>query len=169
MALRNRSGIGYPHRMQSILILGAAVWPNGPSPTLRRRAAHAARLWHANPEAEIIACGGLGQHPPSEADAMHDLLIAGGVAESAIEREDQSSNTLENIKFGAQLAKGDEIIIVTDTYHARRALMVARHFGLNATADCPDPTGRHIKHRLREVIAVLGYWVKLRAMPQVKR
>jgi uncharacterized SAM-binding protein YcdF (DUF218 family) len=149
--------------MQTILILGAAVRQNGPSPTLRRRTAHAATLWHAQPDAQIIACGGLGAYPPTEAAAMRDLLVAVGVRDGAITLEDQSTNTLENIRNGAQLARFDTIIIVTDRYHARRALMVARHLGLNARADCPEPIGWHIKQRLREVIATMKYKVKLRA------
>ncbi len=99
---------------------------------------------------------------------MRDLLVAGGVSDGAITLEDKSTNTLENIRNGARLAAFDAVIIVTDGYHARRALMVARHFGLNARADCPEPAGWHIKQRLREVIAILGYKVKLAAKRQVE-
>ena len=154
--------------MQTILILGAAVWQNGPSPTLRRRTAHAATLWHAQPGAQIVACGGLGAHPPTEAAAMREMLVADGVRDGAITLEDQSTNTLENIRNGARLATFDTIIIVTDRYHARRALMVARHFGLDARANCPKPKGWHIKQRLREVIAILGYKMKLGAKRQAE-
>ncbi|MDX8351680.1 YdcF family protein [Cognatiyoonia sp. IB215182] len=150
--------------MTAIILLGAAVWPNGPSPTLRRRSAHAATLWHAERAAQIIACGGFGAHPPSEAAAMRDLLIAAGVPESAIVLEDQSTTTLENIQNALPLLPGKEVIIVTDRYHAKRALMVARHFGLQATADCPQMDEMGLRLRLREMLARRVYARKLRQL-----
>ena len=41
--------------MTTILILGAAVWRNGPSPTLLRRTRHAAALYHRCGAARLIA------------------------------------------------------------------------------------------------------------------
>ncbi len=150
--------------MTTILILGAAVWANGPSPTLRRRTAHAAALWQTMPAARLIPCGGLGRHPPTEAAAMQALLIAQGVPPSQITPEDRSTNTLENIRNGARLAWGDDLIIVTDPYHARRALLVARHFGLTARADCPAPLPGQARQRWRDRLALVGYWLRLLAV-----
>lgn len=152
--------------MHTILILGAAVWPEGPSPTLRRRTLHAARLWHAQPDAALIPCGGLGQHPPTEAAAMRDLLLGAGIAADAITLEDQSTTTFENIRNAARLITGRSVTIVTDPYHASRALMVARHFGLDACADCPLSEIGQSRHLLREALARIGYRVKLRQTPR---
>ena len=58
------------------LVLGAAVWPGGrPSPTLRRRALKAAALWHEGQVRAIIGCGGVGRHPPSEAEVIRALCL----------------------------------------------------------------------------------------------
>ena len=96
---------------------------------------------------------------------MRDLLVADGVSDAAITLEDQSTNTLENIRNGARLAKSAKIIIVTDRYHARRALMVARHLRLDASADCPAPVPGQWRHRCREAVAMVGYWMRLRVTP----
>ena len=80
------------------IVLGAAVWPGGaPSPTLIRRAATAAALWHAGAVGGIVATGGVGRHPPSEAELIRLLLAERGVPERAVLIEDRSHTTLENL------------------------------------------------------------------------
>lgn len=152
--------------MDAILILGAAVWANGPSPTLRRRTLHAAGLWHAGQAPAIIPCGGQRDHPPTEAAAMHALLVENGVDGAQIHCDDQSTNTLENIRNARRLMSLHDVIIVTDAYHAKRAAMVARHFGLNASLSCPPPTRSHLRQHLREMIALPAYAWKLRRTPR---
>ncbi|SDE83510.1 YdcF family protein [Limimaricola pyoseonensis] len=150
------------------LILGAAVWPDGPSPTLRRRTLHAARLWHEGHVAHLVPCGGLGRHPPAEARAMRALLLAEGVPEEAIHPEDRSTTTLENIRFALPLlgAIGTrEVVVVTDLPHLPRALLTARRLGLKATGSAPRGgarLGAQLRLALREIPACAAYWWRLR-------
>ena len=159
--------------MAVILILGAAVWPNGASPTLRRRALHASALWKADPDAWLIATGGLGKHAPAEATAIKDILVGQGVPANQILQEAHSTTTLENIRNALSMIRlldAGTVTLVTDGYHAKRALMVARHFGLDAETSSPslsttgfaDATRRHT----RETFARLSYRAKLRRTPR---
>lgn len=157
----------YVNLMDAMLILGAAVWLDGPSPTLRRRTAHAAMLWHQGAAPLIIPCGGIGQHPPSEAAAMADLLLADGVPEHAIRLEDQSTTTLENIRNARALFDGRDVLIITDRYHARRAAMVARHFHLRPQLSCPDLPHIALQQHLREALARPAYALRLRRTPRI--
>ncbi len=154
--------------MDAIIILGAAVWADGPSPTLRRRTLHAARLWHNGAAPQVIPCGGLGQHGPTEAEVMRQLLISEGVHDDQIILEDQSKNTLENLRNAKHLLSGDRVLIVTDHYHGPRAAMVARHFGLQATILSPSLKGTHLptqlRNYLREAGAIPAYALRLRVM-----
>ncbi|MEC3862698.1 YdcF family protein [Mesobacterium sp. TK19101] len=148
--------------LPTAIVLGAAVWPGGqPSPTLRRRALHAARLWHRGKVGTIIACGGLGQHPPSEAEVIRDLCIAEGVDPAAIRLEDRSATTEENLRLALPLLETRQVIIVTDHYHAPRARLVARRLGLDARSSSPPLRGSkpraQIKAGLREIPAYLWY------------
>ncbi len=152
--------------MDAILILGAAVWPNGPSPTLKRRTTHAARLWHAGRAPLIIPCGGLGAHAPTEAAAMQAILEAENVPADAIICEDQSTTTLENIRNAKRLLPGRRVIIVTDRYHGPRALMVARHLRLTAEIDAPQMPHIPLRQHLREILARPAYALKLRKLPR---
>lgn len=152
--------------MSTILILGAAVWPDGrPSPALERRTAHALALWRAGAGSRIVCCGGLGRHAPSEAEVMARLLQEAGVPAEAILREERSTSTYENIAFARACLAEPRVVIVTDPYHAPRAVVIARRLGLEPRADCPDHRASP-KARAREGFAwiKLGWWL-LRGAP----
>lgn len=147
------------HQMDAILILGAAVWSDGPSPTLRRRALHGAALWHAGIAPLILPCGGRGRFPPTEAMAITALLIAAGVPPSAIVIEDRSTTTLENIRFALPILRthgATRVMIVTDITHGPRAALVARHFGLHARTSAPPLRGSDPRSLLRQAVRELG-------------
>lgn len=159
-----------PWTGRAALILGAAVHAAGPSPTLRRRTLHAAGLWAAGAVDWLVPCGGLGRHPPTEAAAMRAVLLAAGVPDGAIHLEGQSTNTVENIALALPILRGlgcDNVVLVTDRTHARRALLIARRLGLDAIASCPGPAPWQVALRqsLREVPATaLTLW-RLRRHP----
>lgn len=151
------------------LILGAAVHADGPSPSLRRRTLHAAQLWHAGRVGHLIPCGGLGRHPPAEAQAMRDLLLAAGVPDSAITPEPASTTTRENIALALPILArlgAREVVIVTDRWHAPRARLIARRLGLHARADAPPLAGTRplvqARMALREVAAYAADWWRFR-------
>ncbi len=149
---------------RAALVLGAAIWPGGqPSPTLRRRARHAARLYHAGAVTHIIGCGGPGRHPPAEAEAIARICLEAGVPAAALLREDTSTRTLENIARARPLLArigAREAVIVTDRYHAPRAWLTARALGLRARVSCPAPRGTSrralARSWLREAAAILA-------------
>jgi uncharacterized SAM-binding protein YcdF (DUF218 family) len=140
--------------MKVALILGAAVWPGGtPSPTLARRTLHAASLWHRGEVEALIPCGGLGRHPPTEAEAMHRILLSDGVPPGAIRLEDRSRSTLENIRLALPILSelgATGAVIVTDATHAPRARLIARRLGLPATSSSPSLRGGHLPTTLRQ-------------------
>lgn len=152
------------------LVLGAAVWPGGvPSPTLRRRAEHAAALFLSGEVTQIITTGGLGKHAPTEASVAAEVCRAAGVPPDAIRCEERSTTTLENIRFACGLfpdIKDLPLVIVTDRYHAPRARLVGRHLGLDVRSTSPrgqgTPLHRRMRSGLREAPAYLWYMIKLR-------
>lgn len=152
--------------MKTALILGAAVWADGPSPTLRRRTLRAAQLYHDGEVDQLIACGGLGKHPPSEAAAMYDLLVSAGVPAGAITLEDQSTTTGENIAMAVPLLKTRDVVIVTDWYHGPRARLVARRNGLRAKSVASSMKGAkaavQIRAVLREIPAYVAYALRIK-------
>lgn len=95
---------------------------------------------------------------------MKDLLLAQDVPQDMIHLEDQSTTTYENLRNARrilhQLAITD-IIIVTDSYHGPRALMVARALRLKAQVAAPPVQAVGLPLRLRrfrhEAVALPGY------------
>lgn len=156
--------------MRIALVLGAAVWSGGrASPALRRRALHAAGLWHAGRVEAILGCGGVGRHPPSEAEAIHALCRAAGVPESALHLEPRSATTRENVTFALPILRAmgaTEAVIVTDPYHAPRARLLARQLGLKARSDSPSWRGlgrrQLARHLPREALALAATVLRLR-------
>ncbi|MEM8751019.1 MAG: YdcF family protein [Pseudomonadota bacterium] len=158
----------------AIVVLGAAVWPNGqPSPTLERRALEAASQYHAGSAPVIIGSGGTGEHPPSEAEMIARLCVENGVPVDCVLEEAQSTTTMENALYSGQILRlqnATKILVVTDSYHLPRALMCFRSLGFAADGAAPDRRYSAIPIRklawqwLREAIALPFYFVRLRIL-----
>jgi uncharacterized SAM-binding protein YcdF (DUF218 family) len=148
----------------AILVLGAAVWPGGrPSPTLRRRTLHAARLWAEGRANTMIPCGGTGRHPPAEAEVMRRLLLEEGVPDTAIHPETRSTTTGENIRFALPILAGlgiSSVLIVSDAFHLPRARLLARRAGLSVETSAPPWASARlsvqVRGALREIPAYLA-------------
>ena len=157
-----------PPQPRIAVVLGAAVWPGGtPSPTLRRRAAHAVALYHAGRVDAVLGCGGTGRHGPAEAVVIARLCRDAGVPDSAIGIEDRSATTRENLTHArALLPRGAAVVIVTDPYHAPRARLLARQLGLAATHSCPAARrigpSQWLRHLPREALALIATLLRLR-------
>lgn len=163
----------------AVVILGAAVRPDGtPSPALRARV-QAARAWgeRQTPPALYVPTGAIGTNPPAECVAMAAVLIAAGVPEARILQEPTGTDTLSSVLACIRLlrARGHagEVRVATHGYHLPRALALFRLAGLPARA-VPPPAGpaesgqqRQWSWRLREIPAVpydaaLMIWARLR-------
>jgi uncharacterized SAM-binding protein YcdF (DUF218 family) len=149
------------------IILGAAVWPGGvPSPTLKLRAEHGARLFLEGKVGGIIASGGIGRHPPAEAEVIWEVCTAMGVPADVIQMEDRSTTTARNLALSQPLLDDPTgpVVIVTDLYHLPRARLVARRLGMRATGSAPPLKGRSpwrfAKMCLREVPALAWYLIR---------
>lgn len=157
-------------RPRVALVLGAAVWAGGqPSPTLARRARHAAGLYRADRVDVIIGCGGLGDHPPTEASVIAALCQGEGVPEAALIEEGTSTSTRENLTSALPLIaqlQPRAVILVTDPYHAPRARLIARQLGLSVCSDCPPLRAigprQWLRNIPREALALLATLLRLR-------
>jgi uncharacterized SAM-binding protein YcdF (DUF218 family) len=109
-----------------IIVLGSGLRRDGsPGDALRRRSLWAAENWQAGYAQNIICTGGQSPNQRrSEASACREILVANGVAESAIYLEDQSRSTEENAIYSKVIidANGwESAILITDPFHMLRA------------------------------------------------
>lgn len=129
--------------VDAIVVMGAAQYDGRPSPQLAARLDHVVELWPEGYAPLVVVTGG--NRPGdrfTEAEASAAYLVERGVPETAILQENDGSDTIDSLQGVADLlaARGlDEVLIVTDPYHALRARMVASEVGLTAYVS-PTPT-----------------------------
>ena len=116
-----------------LIVLGAQVRPTGPSVALTSRLDAAYAYLIDNEQTMCIVSGGQGPNEPvSEAAAMEAYLIERGLDPARIIREDQSHNTVENIRNSMAFIDptSDHVLIVTNDYHLFRGMAIARKQGI---------------------------------------
>lgn len=128
------------------IVLGAAVWDDQPSPVFEERIKHAIELYQTGRVKAIIFTGGMGQGDSiAEAIAASRYAIERGASSRAVFCETASHFTHENLLGAKAIVEQqhfDRVLIVSDPLHMRRAMSMARDFGLNAYS-APTPTSRY--------------------------
>lgn len=128
---------------QAIIVLGAAQYDGVPSPVLAGRLDHAVELYEAGLAPIIVVTGG--KQPGdrfTEAAAGFAYLRGAGVPEAAILREEQGASTWEQLAATSRFlgdASIDDVILVSDDYHAYRVRRIAEELGLSAQVSPVDP------------------------------
>ncbi|TQV76231.1 YdcF family protein [Denitrobaculum tricleocarpae] len=125
---------GKKRKYDVIVVLGAAVWSRGrPSPTLDRRVRRGLELFRAGEADRLLFTGGLGRHPPAEAEVMRRIALDEGIDTSRIEVESASRNTMENAVNSAKIMTDrgwNSAVLVSDRIHLPRAALVFRSLGI---------------------------------------
>ncbi len=153
-----------------IIVLGSAVWPNErPSPSLGARTEHAIELYRDAYASHLILSGGLGHHPPEEAEVMRRLAVEAGIPREALILDREAHSTWESLLDARDImrARGwDTALIVSDPFHMKRSLLMAGDIGLAAhgspALDSPTYTfpARRLHYTSQEVLALWWYLVQ---------
>ena len=120
-----------PDNLDYLIVLGAQVYKNGPSPVLKFRLDKAYEYLSANPETRCIVTGGQGSNEPfTEASCMADYLVKRGIDSGRIILEDKSTTTAQNLTNSMKLISADNttntIGILTNDFHMFRAMQIAQ-------------------------------------------
>lgn len=146
-----------------LLILGAGLFGETPSPELRERLNKGLEYMNKNPQSTIIVSGGKGSGENiTEAEAMKRYLVKHGISESRIIKEEKSTSTFENIKFTKEIIENFDkrdnpsLAIVSNDFHLFRAKFLAKRHGFTAYG-YPARTPLWIipNHYVREYFAVI--------------
>ena len=151
-----------------LVVLGAAVYGDRPSLTLVRRLEGARDYLLAYPDSVAVVSGGMGPgETVTEAQAMHDWLLAEGIPEERIWMEPKATSTLENLRFSFDVIREhggepeDQVAIVSSAYHLYRAKLISRQLGVEA-AGVAAPWGYFfvmLNYFIREAFGVTHFWV----------
>ena len=140
------------------VVLGAAVWGSDVSPVFRERINHGIDLYRKGKVRKLIFTGGQGNKgEPTESSAARQYALHSGVPANDILIEEQSHTTYENILYAKQLADAyglQNVLIVSDPLHMKRAMAMARDMGLAAD---PSPTPSTKYQGLRSQATLLAH------------
>lgn len=144
--------------VDAIVVLGAAQYDGRPSPVLEARLGHALALYEAG-HAPIIVTTGSNQEGDrfTQGFTGFTYLRDQGVPESDLRIVVDGTNTFEELSATANVLRdeglGDRVLLVSDPYHALRAVEVAREVGMRAWFS-PTNLDSSIRQLLRETAGV---------------
>jgi uncharacterized SAM-binding protein YcdF (DUF218 family) len=156
------------YKEDAIIVLGAGIKGERIGTNLQKRLDTAIEYHKENQEAVIVVSGGQGPYEDiSEALAMERYLIANGIPQDKIIKEDRSTSTKENFEFSKKLldlrfGEGKyKAAYITNGYHIYRAGLVAEDVGFNGMTHihAETPWYTAIPNGLREVLAVMKTWL----------
>lgn len=126
-------------KVDYIIVLGARLYGDMPSPALLERLKVAYKYSKENENVKIVVSGGQGSGEyVSEAYAMEKYLVDNGIESTRIIKEDKSTTTFENLKISlGKIREVDDsedikILISTNKYHVFRAKLLAKRLGIAA-------------------------------------
>ena len=153
------------HDADTILILGAGVTESGqPSAILKERLDAAVALYENGAAPKILITAAGPSAARDETVVMERYLLNAGIPNGVMETDPEGFSTSASMRNAAELFGVKRPIIVTQSYHLPRSIMLARHKGM-------DPIGAMAEQRIypeqvwwdaREIGARIKDWVLIR-------
>lgn len=156
---------------QIMVILGCQVKSWGPSILLQDRLDKALDYLEEHPDMTVVVSGGQGPDEHiTEAQAMYDYLVVHGVNGEQILLEEESHNTVQNLKYTRELLESEgydltaDIVVVSNGFHLTRVQMLwERVWGSGDNLSTLAAPSSHMPSRLkmyiREPIALVKSFV----------
>jgi uncharacterized SAM-binding protein YcdF (DUF218 family) len=124
-------------KVDSVIVLGAGLKGDKPTLVLQERLNYTIEYLNKNTAAIAVVSGGQGVGEiMTEAEGMRRYLIAHGISENRIIKEEKSTSTYENMIFSKKIyeetigKKLDKVMIITNDFHMFRSKHLAKRIGL---------------------------------------
>ena len=138
-----------------IIILGAGIWGDKPSPMLEDRLLEGIKLYQNNVSDKIIMSGDHGRKEYDEVNIMKNYAIEKGIPSENIFMDHAGFSTYESIYRARDIFKAKKIVIVTQKYHLYRAIYIANQLGIEAYGVGADPR-QYVGATYRELREILA-------------
>ena len=123
---------GHPTRFDVVVVLGSPAQPDGtPSFEERERVLEGVREMRRTHTAFLLLTGGAAHGPWVESDVMAQVATRAGVPETAILRERQATNTLQNVYYTRRLMQQrgwNSAEFVSSPSHTPRVALILEHY-----------------------------------------
>lgn len=138
-----------------IIILGAGIWGDEPSPMLQDRLEEGIKLYKEGVAPKIIMSGDHSREEYDEVNIMKQYAIDKGVPSEDIFMDHAGFSTYESIYRAKEIFDAKNIVLVTQEYHLYRAIYIANQFDLNAYGVNADPRkyAGQLYREAREILA----------------
>lgn len=138
-----------------ILVLGAGIWGDKPSPMLEDRLLTGIELYNKKVSNKIVMSGDHGQEEYDEVNIMKQYAIDNGIESSDIFMDHAGFSTYESIYRIKEIFNAKKVVIVTQKYHLHRALYIAEQLGIEAYGVNSDPRKYQgqLFREIREILA----------------
>lgn len=143
------------NNIDCILILGAGIWGDKPSPMLQDRLDEGIKLYKKGLSSKIIMSGDHGKEEYDEVNVMKSYAIEKGVPSKDIFMDHAGFSTYESVYRSKEVFEVKKMIIVTQKYHLYRALYIADRLDINAYGVNSNPKkySGQIFREVREILA----------------
>ena len=156
--------------LDCIVVLGAGIRGERPSPMLEDRLLTSVDLYRENISNKIIVSGDHGRVHYDEVNVMKNYLIDKDIQSEDIFMDHAGFSTYDSIYRTKEIFKTKKVVIVTQKYHLYRALYIADKLGLEAygiDAGIREYRGQ-TKRDIREIIARTKDFIKCIFKPNPK-
>ena len=138
-----------------IIVLGAGIWGDKPSPMLQDRLDEAIKLYEIGVAPKIIMSGDHGRTSYDEVNIMKDYAINKGIPSEDIFMDHAGFSTYESIYRAKEIFEVKKPVVVTQKYHLYRALHISNSLDLNAVGVNADPRlySGQLYREFREILA----------------
>ena len=151
----NNSDYTKLENIDCIIVLGAGIWGDKPSPMLEDRLLEGINLYNNNVSNKIIMSGDHGREEYDEVNIMKNYAIEKGVPSENIFMDHAGFSTYESIYRAKEIFKAKKVVIVTQKYHLYRALYIANQLRLEAYGVGSDPR-KYVGATYRELREILA-------------
>jgi len=138
-----------------IIVLGAGVWGESPSPMLQDRLLESIDLYKKGVSSKIIMSGDHGREEYDEVNVMKQYAIDNGVPSEDIFMDHAGFSSYDSIYRVKEIFGAEKIVIVTQKYHLYRALYIANSLGIEAYGVGADPR-QYVGAMYREIREILA-------------
>lgn len=140
---------------ECILVLGAGIWGDKPSPMLEDRLLQAISLYENGVAPKIIMSGDHSKENYDEVNIMKQFAIDKGVPSEDIFMDHAGVSSYDSLYRAKEIFDVKNLVIVTQKYHLYRSLYIANQLDLQAygiSSNLREYPGQWYRE-LREILA----------------
>lgn len=142
-------------KMDCILVLGAGIWGDKPSPMLEDRLLQAISLYEKKVAPKIIMSGDHSKENYDEVNIMKQFAIEKGVPSEDIFMDHAGLSSYESLYRAKEIFGVNKVMIVTQKYHLYRSLYIANQLPIKAYGVSANPRkyAGQVYRDFREILA----------------